>query len=302
MRTALTAFLAALVAGSVITAASGTAWAAPVPSGTVPGTNDWSCRPNPEHPRPVVLVHGTGVGTQLTWGEFAPRLKDEGYCVYTLDYGQGGAAGGNLLHTFGGGDIAQSARELSGFVDRVLGATGAGQVDLVGYSLGGLVARQYLRFEGGTFPADPRRNVVRTVTMLGTPNRGITFGGAQDFVSLAERIGIPAGPLMNAVIGPSVGQQFVGSTFLRDLNAGGDTDPGVDYTVIASRYDSLSTPGDATFLRAGPGARVTNVWLQDGCATNRAGHNQLTTDPRSTYLIQTALDPSYSVGRAAPCD
>ena len=40
------------------------------------------------------------------------------------------------------------------------------------------------------------------------------------------------------------------------LNSGGDTMPGIDYTVVASRNDSISTPPEATFLTAGPGATV----------------------------------------------
>ena len=42
------------------------------PGGSLPGTNDFSCRPTPRHPRPVVLVHGSGGGQQTNWTTLAP--------------------------------------------------------------------------------------------------------------------------------------------------------------------------------------------------------------------------------------
>lgn len=277
--------------------------APPAPTtSTLEGANDWSCRPTAEHPRPVVLVHGTWVGMTETWSEMAPALADEGYCVFALEYGDAtNLAQGNILGMLGGADIRRSARQLAGFVDRVLETTGAPQVDIVGHSLGGTMSRQYLRFEGGANHFDPSKNKVNRLVTLGSTNHGTTFGDVQALGALAEALGVPVTGLASMAVGPSYIQQMAGSPFLHVLNAGGDTDRGVHYTVIASRDDKISTPPENTFLTAGPGATVDNIWVQDGCESNATTHNELTSNPRAIHIVLTALDPSYAERVPAPC-
>ncbi|MFD4366089.1 esterase/lipase family protein [Rhodococcus sp. NPDC058521] len=266
------------------------------------GANDWSCKPSPEHPRPVVLVHGTWVGMTETWDELAPELAAEGYCVFALEYGRpANPNDGNALGLLGGADIAESAHQLAGFVDQVREATGSPQVDIVGHSLGGTLSRQYLRFEGGADLLDPTKNKVHRLITLGATNHGTSFGDVQALGGLAQALGVPVTPLFGMTVGPSYVQQMAGSPFLHVLNAGGDTDPGVAYTVVASRNDTVSTPPENTFLTAGPGAMVDNLWIQDGCDSNTTTHDQLTTDPRAKHIVQTALDPTYGERVPAPC-
>lgn len=57
------------------------------PGGTLPGVNDWDCEPTAEHPRPVVLVHGTAANAQINWNAMAPTLKAEGYCLFAPTFG-----------------------------------------------------------------------------------------------------------------------------------------------------------------------------------------------------------------------
>lgn len=256
----------------------------------IPGVNDFSVMTGARRPRPVILVHGTWCSAYDTWSTLAPALVADGFAVFALDYGhRRGYDSTNAFNMVGGGDIADSARELAGFVERVASSTGADAVDIVGHSQGGTVAHQYVKFNGGANRSDPRRNRVRTLVTLGATNHGTTYGNKQVVGAVAERLGFPVVPTTDATVGPSYAQQLFGSPFIAALNEGGDTVPGVRYTAIATRFDSVSTPPEATFLDAGPGAEVSNVWLQDGDPANTADHMQLTTDPHAVELVRRTL-------------
>ena len=40
------------------------------------------------HPQPVVLLHGVFQNQNMAWQALAPTLANDGYCVYTMTYGQ----------------------------------------------------------------------------------------------------------------------------------------------------------------------------------------------------------------------
>ncbi|MFF3583757.1 esterase/lipase family protein [Streptomyces mirabilis] len=240
------------------------------------GWNDYSCKPSASHPRPVVLVHGTFANSIDNWLAFAPYLEDRGYCVFSLDYGQ--LPGVPLFNALG--PIDKSAEQLQVFVDKVLTATGAAKADLVGHSQGGLMPRYYLKFLGGAAKVNTFVGIApdnHGTTLNGLTNLLPYFPGAEDLLSAAT---------------PALADQIVGSAFLTKLNAGGDTVPGVHYTVIATKYDEVVTPYRSQFLT---GSDVHNVLLQDLCPVDISEHAAIgLLDRIAFHEAANALDPAHA--------
>ncbi|MFE1247790.1 esterase/lipase family protein [Streptomyces sp. NPDC058735] len=266
---------ALLLTAAAVTVPAASAQASGAPSS---GWNDYSCKPSAAHPRPVVLVHGTLGNSVDNWLGLAPYLKVRGYCVFSLDYGQ--IQGVPFFH--GLGPVEKSAAQLRDFVDKVLAATGAAETDIVGHSQGGMMPRWYLRFLGGAAKVNALVGIAPS--NHGTNVNGFTkllpyFPGAADLLSKNT---------------PALTDQVVGSDFLQRLNAGGDTVPGVRYTVIATRYDEVVTPWRSQYL-SGPGVR--NVLLQDLCPVDLSEHVTIALLDRVVFHeVANSLDP----GRATP--
>ncbi len=243
------------------------------------GANNWACRPSAAHPDPVVLVHGTFGNMTDSWEALSPLLANAGYCVYALNYG--GSSAGNPIQATG--PIETSAAQLSAFVDKVLASTGARKVDIVGHSQGGMMPRYYIRFLGGAAKVD-------TLVGLAPSNHGTTLFG---LTTLESAFGA-GGSLPGCA---ACGEQMAGSAFLTHLNAGHETEPGVHYTVIESKYDDVVTPYTSAFLAPGPD--VHSVTLQDGCSSDLGDHLAIIYDRRALAYTMNALDPAHPV--AVPC-
>ncbi|WP_328502421.1 lipase family protein [Streptomyces sp. NBC_00457] len=255
------------------------------PDASPPGANDWQCRPTAAHPRPVVLLHATWSNANLNWITLSTWLKNAGYCVFAPNYG--GEPGVPFKATR---HIPDSAREIARYVDRVLETTGAKQVDLVGHSQGGgVLPRWYLRFEGGTNPADPAHNKVRRLIGLAPSNHGATASGLG---TLTTELGL--NQTVSLVAGQAYADQMVGSQVHTTLDRDGDTQQGVDYTVITTRYDEVVTPYHHQFLKAGPGATVRNILLQEVCPQDRSEHVSIAYDSNALQLVGNALDPAHA--------
>jgi triacylglycerol esterase/lipase EstA (alpha/beta hydrolase family) len=284
------AVLLAIAAVTVAPGASATAQPVPViyngalgyahasPTASPPGANDWSCQPSTAHPRPVILVHGTFADMADSWQALSPLLHNHGYCVFALNYGA--HAGSGAVGVYAVGDIPESAAQLSAFVDRVLAATGASEADLVGHSQGGMMPRYYLKHLGGAAK-------VHNLVGLAPSNHGTTLNG---LFTLAGYL--PGAAEFTGNLCPACQQQSAGSPFLTELNSGGETMPGVDYTAIESRYDEVVTPYTSAFL-AGPS--VTNILLQDQCPLDLGEHLSMPYDHIADADVLTALDPSHPV-------
>lgn len=241
------------------------------------GANDFSCRPSAAHPYPVVLVHGTVENKLMNWSALSPLLKNNGYCVFALNYGA------YLPGPFLGLDeIDESALQLGAYVNRVLAATGASKVDLVGHSQGGMMPRYYIKYLGGN-------TTVRTLVGLTPSNHGTTLLGLSELGRY-----IPGVSSILSAGAPALEQQRQGSDFNRVLDAGGDTIAGPRYTVIASSYDEVVTPYTNSYLSG-----ATNINLQSGCIVNFTEHLGVSYDRRALRMVLNALDPANA--RTPPC-
>ena len=106
---------------------------------------------------PVLLVHGYG-NDASSMRAVQRSLARDGFDVFTID-----------LPNFGYGDAMADAAIVKAKVAAILASTGAKQVDLVGHSRGGLVARASRQL------LDPDGSIGRVVT-VSSANQGIHLG------------------------------------------------------------------------------------------------------------------------------
>ncbi|SBT65387.1 Lipase (class 2) [Micromonospora sediminicola] len=206
---------------------------------------------------PVVVVGGL-IGISIAYEPIAARLRADGYRVSIYQ-----------LPNLGFGDIRESARALSSYVDQVRAATGASRVDLVTHSEGGLVSRWYVKFLGGSAKVDQ-------YVSLGSPQYGTYVANIVNFLGLGSCAGIVA-----------CQQMTIGSSFLADLNAGDDTPGPVRWTTVRTWQDELVRPVDNAALADG----ATNILVQAWCPLRVVGHLGLVLDGTTyTAVRQTLAD------------
>lgn len=238
------------------------------PEGDVPGVNVWSCKPTAQRPEPVVIVHGTFGDRRHLLERLERSIKAAGFCVFALDYGNRAT-----------GDIATSAKELKAFVAKVLSATGASKVSMVGHSQGGMMPRYYIKFLGGAKHVDD-------LVGIAPSNHGTKL--------LPTTANNPLAPLVPGLVCVSCNQQAYGSAFLAHLNAGDETPGKVSYTQIESKDDEVVVPYTSAFLKPGP--RTTNVLLQDLCPNVFADHLLI---PNNKVTIEVTLNALTRPGPAS---
>jgi triacylglycerol lipase len=276
-----------------------------------PGSNV-PCTPSAEHPYPVVLVHGLAADQNDNWQTLSPFLADNGYCVFSLTYGNMASDPRPFDEIGGLADMATSAQQLASFVDSVLAATGAPKVDIVGHSEGGTMPDYYLKFLGGS-------QVVAHFVMLSGVLHGTTFWGLSDLYDLAAAYGFSSEADALGSACASCTEFLAGSSFIQNLDApnadatageaatcpyDGAAVDGVSYTSIATEYDELVQPYTSDFIdprcAAGDyGIGVDDIVVQDQCATDFADHLSIASDPVAAQDVLNALDPAQA--QPVPC-
>ncbi|MET9870892.1 alpha/beta fold hydrolase [Streptomyces sp. NPDC006386] len=107
-------------------------------------------------------------------------------------------------------DIRAAAALLGRHIEEVCERTGARQVDVVGHSLGGLIARYYVQRLGG----DTR---VRTLVTLGTPHSGTRVAPLADAHPIVRQMR-PGSPVLEELTRPAPGCRTHFVSFWSDLD------------------------------------------------------------------------------------
>jgi triacylglycerol lipase len=186
-------------------------------------------------PDPILLVHGYR-GNPSTWADTIAWFAQQNRTALAIDLASE--------------DNVRNAAQIRDFIK----ARGWTRVDIVAQSMGGLSARQYIKFIDSSF--------VDAYVSLGTPQYGIT-----------------AACLLPSWYG---GQMCPSSSFLRNLNGGDDTPGNVYWTTIYSRTDGI-VPTSSSRLDGG----ACHVFEDPGVP-----HNSMDNDPTIFQHVLQAVDRS----------
>jgi triacylglycerol lipase len=164
----------------------------------------------------VVLLHGLG-DTNRVFKYLKPYLEARGRVGHCLD----------LVPNNGSAGLDELAAQVKSYTDHTFGAGEA--FDLVGFSMGGLVARYYVQRLGGM-------ERVRRLVTISSPH-----GGTFTAYLLWNR---------------GVRQMRPGSEFLRDLDADRETLARVGFTSIWTPRDLMIVPAKSSSVPGVPELRI----------------------------------------------
>lgn len=179
---------------------------------------------NANKPYPLVLVHGRNADSGV-WGALKAYLLTKGYTE-------------NLLFSWNY-DSSQSANEiLSGqfkkYVSDILAQTGAEKVDIVAHSLGSLLTRWFIKFDGG-------KDIVRQWVSIAGPNHGTQLGW------------------LCALWDQGCRDMTPGSYVITQLNQGAETVSPTQFTTIWSTGDEQISPPTSTEIAGANNIQVSNM-------------------------------------------
>lgn len=191
---------------------------------------------------PVLLIHGID-DTEVLFCRMRPFLERHGRVTHCL----------NLTPNNGVSGLENLALQVRSYVDSNFGRETA--IDVVGFSMGGLVARYYLQRLSGV-------NRVHRFVTISSPHRGTRTA----FLRRNE----------------GARQMRPGSPFLRDLNRDLHTLDEVAFTSIWTPFDLMIFPANSSVLPAGRAIRV-----------NVAAHPLMVRDRRVLRLVFDALSCEF---------
>lgn len=237
--------------------------------------DDWRARPTTKRPWPVILVHGTGA-TKGDWQQLGGDLRRDGWAVFAAEFGNRAT-----------GSVHTSAEQVGAYVDTVLTMTGAEQAILIGHSQGGVLIRYWMRVLGGA----PK---VHHLVSLAVPNHGTTMGGIVSPLLRTNRGETVANSVVQSWFGEAGFEMIRGHDTIRAINEGGDLDPGVTYTCIATHFDTVIQPPETCFLQPDDTGedvhRVRNLWVENLDPDAVVLHEAMPWDSRVRALVRADLN------------
>lgn len=161
---------------------------------------------------PVLLVHGIN-DTIAVFSKMAPYLSNLGWSVHNF----------NMIPNNGGCCLGLLAKQVADYVAQTFGPKQP--IDVVGFSMGGIVSRYYIQRLGGA-------EQVQRFVSISAPNNGTWTG------YLSGRLGCT--------------QMRPDSAFLQDLNRDAvDILGRLNFTVIWTPYDLMIVPADSSQMAVG---------------------------------------------------
>jgi triacylglycerol lipase len=191
-----------------------------------------------ENRNPVFLVHGL-MDTSYKMRKIASYLRGLGWEVFDID----------LQPNNGETRLEILAQQLAAKIDRTFAPDR--QIDLLGFSMGGLVSRYYLQRLGGM------QRVQRFIT-ISTPHKGTIAA--------------------NFSMRPGCMQMRPQSAFMQDLSSDVDRLQELNFTSLWTPFDLIILPPSSSQL--GIGTEMSFPVLT---------HPQMVTDPRTLTAISAAL-------------
>ncbi|MCC5609438.1 triacylglycerol lipase [Nostoc sp. CHAB 5834] len=187
---------------------------------------------------PVLLIHGID-DTEAVFHKMAGQLRLQGWSVYSLD----------LLPNNGNVGLDELAKQVADYVT----ATFAPEqhLDLVGFSMGGIVSRYYVQRLGGI-------NRVQRFITISSPHNGTV---------------VAYGSWRSGCV-----QMRPDSVFLKDLNSDAVMLGQINFTSIWTPYDLMIVPANSSQMSVGNEV-IVPVAL----------HPWMLTDPRSLAAVKAAL-------------
>ncbi|WP_016952263.1 triacylglycerol lipase [Anabaena sp. PCC 7108] len=187
---------------------------------------------------PVLLVHGLN-DTSAVFNKMALYLRQRGWSVHTLD----------LLPNNGAVVLDQLAQQVADYVTATFEPEQA--IDLIGFSMGGIVSRYYVQRLGGI------NNVKRFIT-ISSPHQGtvVAYGSWL----------------------PGCMQMRPNNSFLQDLNSDVEMLKQLNFTSMWTPYDLMIVPAKSSQIPLGKEVILPVVF-----------HPWMLTDSRTLEKVSAAL-------------